>query len=1193
MTANDLNEPGLTSLYSLATERNNAGAMHSEGACQRCKTANVASARFCMSCGAPLVAVCSTCGTQIESGARFCIGCGASLERNYAAGDPNEERRTVTVLFADLVGYTSLAERLDHESVKALTDRCLTRLAREVEHFGGYVDQYIGDNVMAVFGAPIAHEDDAERAIRAGCGMQRAMSELNQSIGPEFGVELALRVGVNTGDALAGRVGGQYTVVGDAVNVAARLQGAAPVGGVLVGERTRSSCASAAEFRELGRLTLKGKADAVKAWEVLELRDPGGLPAPGRSRTPLVGRHAEKAQLQALFEIAARNGTAHLVTVLGEAGVGKTRLVEETQRMLRESATDFDALCGRCHAFGSGSYTALVELLRKECSIGPVDGPEQVRSKLALRFGPSVAAAEGAGQAEARLAPLAQVLLADRAEGEPMPSERDQREAREGFLGAVRAVLEALAAQRPLLIVWEDVHWADEGTLELIEYLARWLAAPVMQVCLAREDLLERRPAWGSARGATTSMFLEPLSLAETRQLIDELARDSSAVIDTPETLAARSGGNALFAEALVDRFMDEGAAGVGRLPDTVQGLLAARLDSLAGRERRLIGHAAVFGRSFSEETLEPLAGEGVLSTSLESLCAKNLIAAVDPSQPEGRREYVFKHVLIRDAAYETLPMAVRARRHAEIGSLIERREGEQAASLLADHLVRAASLAERAHLPAPELSELRGRAVRFSEAAGDAAVALYTNEEALTHYRTAVSLAEPGDHTELRLAERIGELELRLGRAGKAVEEWEHCLEAHAESGDAKHAALLHGRIAAAHVQQGEIDSAMKQLRAGIGLLEEGPASLELIRLYEEAAALYDRLGNDVLAIYACERALRLAKGLGEPRVTSRALAVLGRLFGRMGDSEKARQNLARAVELARGSDPSEAVVALLASGSNREENEGDYAGAEATYLEALELAERIGDVPAQIEIISALAKIAFYRCDWHEAEVACESSARLAEREGLVGRLCLAQSLQGQLRWREGDWDGSEQLFARAHDLARRASWAEACNAALVGRAATLRDRGDLDGAESALRDAVAICERGALLAPSIHAHSALTLTRALAGRSAQAQLSAAEAVRLGRRVHDPAARLAALEARGLIAGPDGACDAFAQARSGWTSLGRPLDAARCAMLLGRSLLAEDPRAADRTLSEAADVFEQLGVAHMAYQSRNLQPA
>ena len=343
-----------------------------------------------MACGLALSRGCPACGAPAEAEARFCSACGAPLEsdaQSTVRGPvPSEERRRVTILFADIVGYTTVAERLDHESVKALTERYLSRLALEVERHGGYVDQYIGDNVMAVFGAPIAHEDDPERAVRAGWAMQQAMVELNRTAAADYGFELALRVGVNTGEVLAGRIGDEYTVVGDAVNVAARLQGAAPVGGVLVGRQTSRTTGKGIDYRSLGPLRLKGRAEPVDAWEVLSVDEQEGRRSAPVWRTQMVGRQAELARLVRLCDLVAHEDCPHLVTISGEAGIGKTRLVDELERRLRRRVPRTSSVRGRAVGFGAGPlYGPLAEMLRVECGIlAGDDGP-----RIEQRLGPA------------------------------------------------------------------------------------------------------------------------------------------------------------------------------------------------------------------------------------------------------------------------------------------------------------------------------------------------------------------------------------------------------------------------------------------------------------------------------------------------------------------------------------------------------------------------------------------------------------------------------------------------------------------------------------------------------------------------------------------------------------------------------------------------------------------------------------
>jgi tetratricopeptide (TPR) repeat protein len=363
------------------------------------------------------------------------------------------------------------------------------------------------------------------------------------------------------------------------------------------------------------------------------------------------------------------------------------------------------------------------------------------------------------------------------------------------------------------------------------------------------------------------------------------------------------------------------------------------------------------------------------------------------------------------------------------------------------------------------------------------------------------------------------------------------------------------------------------------------------LVRLYEEAASLYMQVGDNMLAIYAAEKALRLAERLGTLTAASRAHGIFGRVFGRIGDRDKSRENLERAVSLARESDDEgETVLALLALGHQFEHGEADYENAGRCYQEALGLAERIGDVPAQIELHAALAQLAFYRCDWGDVATAADTSAELAEREGLVGKLCLPYSLRGLLAWREGDFETSVELFERANELAERLGWSEVAFNALLGLAVTQRDRGVHSEAESTLARALELCDRAGLIAQSIQACAARTLVLALSGDLDRAAEAAAQADALAARVRYPTGEAAASEAKGAATKLPDALELLQQAREAWTRLGRALDAARCELVIGHRLRDHDPGAASEALAAAAAAYEDLGVEHLAARARAL---
>jgi tetratricopeptide (TPR) repeat protein len=358
-------------------------------------------------------------------------------------------------------------------------------------------------------------------------------------------------------------------------------------------------------------------------------------------------------------------------------------------------------------------------------------------------------------------------------------------------------------------------------------------------------------------------------------------------------------------------------------------------------------------------------------------------------------------------------------------------------------------------------------------------------------------------------------------------------------------------------------------------------------VRLYEEAAWLYMQTGDNMLAIYASEKALRLAERLGETRAASRAHGIFGRVFGRIGDMAKARENLERAVELARGSDEGETILALLALGQHLEVSEADYAQAQSAYADALALAEEIGDVPAQVELHAALAWLAMYRADWEALRSSSEASARLSEQQGLAGKLCLSYVLRGVLHWRDGGWDEAERLFRRAHEMAEQVGWSEAAFSALFGLATVLRDRGDYAGAVTALGQALDVCERAGLIAQSIQAIAARAEAYALSGRAEQASEAAHEAVELAERLHYPVGQAAALEAQGFT---DNQPEKLRQARRAWLKIGRPLDAARCRLLAGRLLRDSDPELAATVLEEAAGDFDSLSIPQLAQSAREL---
>jgi class 3 adenylate cyclase/tetratricopeptide (TPR) repeat protein len=1182
-----------------------------EQTCTSCGAGNPPRAKFCMSCGAALSPSCPACGAENPPGARFCIECGTALEApaeppTAPAAAPEvlpEERRNATVLFADLSGYTAIAEQMDPEAVKSLLDRALRRLGQEVFRYGGRVDKYIGDNVMGVFGAPVAHEDDPERAVRAGLGMQAAMDEINDEIAGPSDVEFALRVGINSGEVLAGQVGDEYTVMGDPVNVASRLQSAARPGSVTVGDTTTRLTSQAIEYEPLEPLELKGKSEPVPAWEATRVLADATRRV-SRGKTPLIGRDDETALLESLFERVVREGRPHLVTMIGPAGVGKSRLMWEVIGALAARPEPPAIRVGHCPAYGARiGYWALAEVIRAQFEIVDTDDPQAAWEKLRDGIQQLVSGAETDEPAERLAAMVARPLGIEPADevtvGAGFDGE-DPQETRDRLFSAVRSVAEAMSRRRPLVLAFEDIHWADEAMLDLIEYLARWVRGPVLLICLARDELLDRRPGWGGGRRNATTISLEPLTDDQAKELVSTLisgtAGNGNGLAEVAPQVAERSGGNPLFAEEMVNRIREEGTVAADTLPETVHSVLAARLDSLESTERRLLQHAAVVGQTFWEGSLAGLSDEGGdLAEALDALQEKDLVVSSAGSRLAGEHEYAFKHALIRDVAYGTLPKSVRCRKHAEVGRFIEDRAGERAeavVALVAGHYGRAATLAPEADLAPEERDQIAAAALRSSEAAGDRAAALYSNQEALGHYAYVLELSDSLDAADrARIGEKQGDVALRLGRVDSAVELWEQCLEYHRGEEDLARVGDLHRKIGAGLWHKGEREASIDHYQRGIDLLKDGPPCLELVRLYEEAASLYMHTGDNMLAIYASEKALRLAERLDEAAAASRAHGIFGRVFGRIGDTAKARENLERSVELARDSDPGEAVRALFTLGYHLEASEADYEGAASSYTEALQLAEQVGDLPSQVELHAALAQLAAYRADWPEVERATDASAALAEREGLLGKLCFPYVMRGVLGWRDGRWDDAAETCRRAHELAEQVGRSEVAFSALYWLAATLRDRGDYTSSETALARALDVCERAGLIAQSIESIACRAVTLALGDRPDAAREAAVEADRLAERLHYPVGRAFTTEARGATdPDPESGTAALAEARDAWSGLGRPIDAARCELLRGNRLLEADEAVAAVALEAAASSFDELGVAHLAERAHAL---
>jgi class 3 adenylate cyclase len=556
-------------------------------------------------------------------------------DRAGSRGTPStaQVRKTVTIVFADLAGSTSMGERLDPEALRDLQTRYFDAMRRALERHGGTVEKYIGDAVMAVFGIPILHEDDALRAVRAAVEMRDAMADLNRELERDLGVGLELRVGINTGEVAGGDGGaGHGFVSGDAVNTAARLQSEAPPGGVVLGAPTRRLVEGAVRLRSHGAVEVKGKRRPLRVWQVERLLDTSGRFS-GGAAVPLVGRRAELRMLGTRFKRAVERGRCVLVTAVGPAGIGKSRLLREFAAGVEGDAT---VVVGRCLPYGEGiTYWPLIEIVNE---LAGTTGIPAIEGLLAGDSQPDVVAsrvASAAGRSRAAA------------------TEADVQ-------WAVRRLFEALARRGPLVVIFDDIHWAEPAMLDLIEHVAAQAAGPILIVCLARGDLLERRAGWASAGGRGSVIRLEPLSDTDSARLLGRLAARRRAKVRREEVMYAAE-GNPLFLEQLVAMRADD--PGV-RTPPTIQALLAARIDALPARERRVIEAAAIEGRGFHREAVRALVDQRrSVDAALAALVDRELIRP-DRAEVPGETGYRFTHILVRDAAYDLLPKRRRADLH-------------------------------------------------------------------------------------------------------------------------------------------------------------------------------------------------------------------------------------------------------------------------------------------------------------------------------------------------------------------------------------------------------------------------------------------------------------------------------------------------------------------------------------------------
>ncbi|HEU4451363.1 MAG TPA: adenylate/guanylate cyclase domain-containing protein [Gaiellaceae bacterium] len=1056
--------------------------------------------------------ICPSCGEENPKRFRLCGFCGAELA---PGAPPQEVRKTVTIVFSDLKGSTSLGEKLDSESLRELMTRYFEGMRVVLERHGGTVEKFIGDAIMAVFGLPKVHEDDALRAVRAAAEMQRTLVELNEELERDWGASLATRTGVNTGEVVAGDPrAGQRLVLGDAVNVAARLEQAAGEMEILLGALTYRLVRDAVEVEAVEPLDLKGKSKPVPAYRLVTVK-------PERARegaiVPLIGRESELALLARELGRAVDERSCRLVTLLGDPGVGKSSLVAEFSGAI---AAEAEVLRGRCLAYGRGiTFWPLAEAVRQAAGIVDADTPGTAREKLSTIVGGDAAIVERVASA---FGLSEQQFLVDE------------------VFWAVRMLLESLARRRPLVVVFDDIHWAEPTFLELIEHLVDTARdAPLLVLCPARPVLLELRPSWAQ-RPKEVRLVLTPLSEADVVLVLENLVGSSEIADDARRRIVDAAEGNPLFAEQLLSMMVDDGLlryedgrwVAVGDLsnlsvPPTIQALLAARLDQLEREERLVLEAASVVGQRFAldavQELVPDLAAEEV-ATHVAALVRKQLLRPQDEAA-DGERGFRFHHILVRDAAYLGILKRARATLHerfvvwADRVNRLRDRESEYE-EILGYHL-------EQAHRYLTELGPLddhgRSLGTRAAErlsAPGRRAFARGDMPAAANLLRRAATLLPPQDRGRLELLPSLGEALGEIGEFAWAEVFLDEAVEGAGATGEptllAK--AELVRLLVGSHSKDGwSQDEVVRRADLSIPVFAGAGDDAGLAQAYRllawargtacrygDAAAAaqraveHARIAGDerqrthaasqyaVAALYGPTPVLEAIERCGEiveqvsddRRSRGLVLGLLGCLEAMRGDFERARdlcsrgratlQDLGRNVVAASTSQDS-CTVEMLA---------GDPAAAERDLRRDFEALTEMGEAYLLSTIAGELARAVYDQGRTEEADELSRVAERYSAADDVTSQ-ALWRSVRAKVLARRGDADAALPLAREAVALLRTTDALVRQADALVDQAEVLRLLDEGDAARACLEEAIELFERKGNVVAAGKARSAVRLS------------------------------------------------------------------------------------------------------------------
>ncbi len=872
--------------------------------CAGCGAENRDVSRFCGSCGTALVTTCPHCEAPLSPADRFCTACGKAVPPGRAADEPSDgdhvaERRRVSVLFVDIEDFTRLAETLDPEEVRTVQSRYFETARSVVAKYGGTIEKFIGDAVMAVWGAPVAHEDDAVRAVRAALDMVDAVRRLG---GVAANRSLSARAAVTSGEAAVtlGAVG-QGMVSGDLVNSAARLQGEAPSGGVLVDDVTRALASEAAAFEPLGTIHLKGRASPVTAFRATAGSGSGSSRRRGSHSGTFVGRDRELREIVDQFDRVVGDGHSRLVSVIGIAGIGKSRLASEFGEHVEALSESVFWHAGRAPAYGDEiTFAAVAEMVRRRIRIADDADVELARRQLRTTLTELVRDDEERAWMEPRVA-----VLLER--GSIASFERDE------LFAAWRRFFERVSDAAPTILVFEDLQWADASLLDFIEHLAAWTRAhPILIVTLARPELLDRRPTWGADMGRFSSLHLERLTDVAMRELLASRAPGLSERLI--RHILAHAGGVPLYAVEVARMLAGEEQAapvpptgderrartrargsdepGVD-VPDSLHGLIAARIDALPPPDRRLLLAAAVLGRRFRPDALSLVArSDREVAPRVDGLIRRELLVIDDDLASPGRGELSFVQDLVREVAYQTLSHAERRGLHLDAARYLETRPDDEVAESLASHLVQAHGLAPE-H---PDAHRLARRAVAALRRAAKNAMRLHVPERALGHLEHALRLTDTPDQRAVVLDEAA--LAARsAARLDLAERHLRDLVDLQKGAGRRHETLRARARLASVLLMEQRNEPAMAELEAALRATRRigtDDAGVELAAQLARARLL---VGDDHGSLEWAERALAAAERLGLGAIAADVMATRGTARFRMGDEKGGMADLREAV--------------------------------------------------------------------------------------------------------------------------------------------------------------------------------------------------------------------------------------------------------------------------------------------------------